>query len=174
MKCANKGNYHTITFFYSSTSAWKSISFVFLKRSHTLGVPKILWTKNLWHILMESLISWTEESFHSMKSSEGLRPNLTDTWRWSNINLQYTSKQYGVNLKVVGVFANHGIKDVYLFTGHWAHQEVGYIKICSTIGCHLKWVSCFPLEPFPSFFLLANGMHEIYFKWHPVLSQVSV
>ena len=40
------------------------------------------------------------------------------------------------------------------------------LKRVNGIRCHLKQVSCVPLELFPSFFLSANGCHKTYFKWH--------
>ena len=38
------------------------------------------------------------------------------------------------------------------------------LKHVGGIRCHLKQVSCIPLELFPSFFLSANGWHETYFN----------
>ena len=41
---------------------------------------------------------------------------------------------------------------------------LGYTETRGAIRCHLKEVSCLPLERFPSFFLSASGRHETCFK----------
>ena len=131
----------------------------------TAGLDKYVWDQNT------QKISYLVDQFLRTKTKawvqwSGINPigfwNVGHANAWNLVCIYLITRCFGVNL-----FNEEPMYKIPFLPAFWwmysfkfsSHMLLfslllgrGYIKTCDAIRCHLKYVSCLPLELFPSFF----------------------